>query len=910
MVIMKMKYTLATILSVCGMLFPMLSLADTLPAIPPDNPGDVSEFVKTSGITYGDCPACSNPYLVHEVVSSSVPSYLVEGLQNQVLAKILLRSMSDDTYINGLTLKLSDGTNSSAADIDALRIYDEDNNQIGDTVYPADNDTDVTVNNMNFFVINSNNVPVPGVFSSSTRYLTVVVDLPEQITAGRLDIHIVGFARHCVNSGIQDIYNGWSNIYNHDNSIFTTVVDRFTPESVFAYVGSKEIVQYDEHMGYKIVDSSGRGHQASCFGTGCPAHIKGTRSDALYFDGVDDKVSVTDMAELSIGNDEFSLETRFNLAYTGLSAEKRWFTLLSKDKAFELAVSNSDRVRFVVFNTSGNQQILEVPADIIELNDGDGVTWPSYANHLVATYDGVYMKIYLNNRLIGSKSTTGRLAINTSNLVMGAGRYGFMKGIIDDVFIYNKNLTVGDVNFHYINFKPNFVYAPISMEVPFDNTFSAIKMSYNYTDIKGYCAASSACPSVGTGLYWKALYFDGKDDTLIVDHNSNMYVDNQFSVVTRFRPQAKSVGDKEAQVLVTKQRAYEIRIVNPKSRVLQGVLTDENGARYTISSPSGSYDNDAWNEVVFTYDGTAMKLYVNGALKASKNISISIERNRYPLTIGKINNGSYYYGAISLLNIYNEVISAESAAQSAKQMISSWEHDVLPDDSKMYLDYVNFSNVENNYAGKPFVNQNNNLSNVFCVGNQCPVQTESGKFGHSVRFSTSSNSLALNSNHYIKSPTEFSVEFWFNPDLPTVLDSSSQTLFSKNGSLDIRIANNKYRIVSVQFTADDGSKHRVSSAAGAFKWGEWNHLVFAKSKTGLVLFVNGVASDVLSLSGLMMANDTNFLFGQNASGGVKYSGSLDEFKYYLQPLEQVQVLELFNTNIPIIEKYEISPMLG
>jgi len=64
-------------------------------------------------------------------------------------------------------------------------------------------------------------------------------------------------------------------------------------------------------------------------------------------------------------------------------------------------------------------------------------------NHLSATYDGYYMRIYLNGQLVGTKETTGTYTGNGEALTIGnqPGRAESFKGVLDELRIWNRALS-------------------------------------------------------------------------------------------------------------------------------------------------------------------------------------------------------------------------------------------------------------------------------------------------------------------------------------------------------------------------------------------------------------------------------------------------------------------------------------
>jgi hypothetical protein len=70
-------------------------------------------------------------------------------------------------------------------------------------------------------------------------------------------------------------------------------------------------------------------------------------------------------------------------------------------------------------------------------------TW----THLCGTYDGSTMKIYRNGVLAGSIAQTGAISASSDGLYIGGNPYygHNFNGLIDEVRIYNRALSVGEI---------------------------------------------------------------------------------------------------------------------------------------------------------------------------------------------------------------------------------------------------------------------------------------------------------------------------------------------------------------------------------------------------------------------------------------------------------------------------------
>ncbi|MEM4400525.1 MAG: phospholipase D-like domain-containing protein [Candidatus Nitrosocaldus sp.] len=89
---------------------------------------------------------------------------------------------------------------------------------------------------------------------------------------------------------------------------------------------------------------------------------------------------------------------------------------------------------------------------------------------------------------------------------------------------------------------------------------------------------------------------------------------------------------------------------------------DANGRDYFVTSPN-TYNDGQWHYAVVTYDGSTLRLYVDGQQVSSLNTNGAAPDYNWntPLTIGKNSNGSnrYFIGDIDEVRIYNRALTAQ-----------------------------------------------------------------------------------------------------------------------------------------------------------------------------------------------------------------------------------------------------------
>lgn len=66
-------------------------------------------------------------------------------------------------------------------------------------------------------------------------------------------------------------------------------------------------------------------------------------------------------------------------------------------------------------------------------------------NHAVLTYDGANVKIYVNDVLVATKAETGAMSALNTHMLIGKRDTQFFKGFIDELYIYNRVLSLTEI---------------------------------------------------------------------------------------------------------------------------------------------------------------------------------------------------------------------------------------------------------------------------------------------------------------------------------------------------------------------------------------------------------------------------------------------------------------------------------
>lgn len=187
-------------------------------------------------------------------------------------------------------------------------------------------------------------------------------------------------------------------------------------------------------------DTSGHNHDGTIHGT---QMIAGTKGNALHFNGVDNYINIPN-------SPEFNGLTQLTVAcWFKVNGFDIWEPILNKGgyneyttDVFEVNINSGGFVHFVLnFQTSGRQGY----------NTPTGQITPGTWYHLVGSWDGDILNLYLNGELVQTYDTPNEpLKTSDDSLQIGLEYdnpdQSFFNGDIDDIYIYSRAITSKESN--------------------------------------------------------------------------------------------------------------------------------------------------------------------------------------------------------------------------------------------------------------------------------------------------------------------------------------------------------------------------------------------------------------------------------------------------------------------------------
>ena len=318
-------------------------------------------------------------------------------------------------------------------------------------------------------------------------------------------------------------------------------------------------------------------------------------------------------------------------------------------------------------------QRLAVASDTVTTSAPPLNSW----SHVVATYDGTTMRLYVNGSLANSAASALSLTDNASAFRVGNSALGTdgWAGDLDDVAVYSGALNATQVENHFqcghryrdvvlgtTGLQSYWRLGEASGVTAFDSKGTTNGAHTNLPTLGGAGAPTYANP---------ATIFDGVNDYIGAGDVYDFAGTASFTVEGWFN--RTTVGEASAwRILVGKEPGtgsrdgWAVAIAPNSAGCPQCIYFDrviassDNTAVSTTATVAGN-----WYHFAATYDGTTMRMYVNGALEASTPSALSIPNTTYGLRLGSLDPPpmNVFAGRLDEIAIYDVALSAAQIAE-------------------------------------------------------------------------------------------------------------------------------------------------------------------------------------------------------------------------------------------------------
>lgn len=536
---------------------------------------------------------------------------------------------------------------------------------------------------------------------------------------------------------------------------------------------------------------------------------------------------------------------------------------------------------------------------------------------------GSNILVYRNGIYVGqnegySAATLALTSIGAGDDDLSPPHAYFMNGLLDDVRIYNRALTITEIQRLYnvgAGTKVNKSSGADSNSALRNGLIAHITLDGDsMAGVKAYdksgsnnTGTMSGSPAKAAGKIGQGLRFDGNDDYIVLANESNFDFDRDdpFSMAVWLK---STPGDTSIQQIIGKAADYTpyagIHLfknyddVNSTragslSFVINSAWGDDN--RLWVYATAATPINDGnWHYYIITYNGSSstsgMKIYQDGSLLATSakgSLSNSI-LNDIAVGIGARGDGSPQYhenfnGIMDDVRIYNRELSASEVKLLYNLGVATKTAKTISNDSLAsgLVGHWTFDGTKISGAYALDSSSNNNTGTI------TGATKVAGKIGQALNFDGSN--VVTTSSDFIGTGA-VTITAWVKPrsgggnDYGRIV-TNEKTVFgySPYG------AGNRFRILS------DGSTE-AWSAVGSLPFNQWTFVVATRDSNGVAnLYANGVLSGTANQnSGTPVPGTINVCIGGRSSDALRgWNGSIDDVRIYNRVLTTEEIKRLY-----------------
>lgn len=333
------------------------------------------------------------------------------------------------------------------------------------------------------------------------------------------------------------------------------------------------------------------------------------------------------------------------------------------------------------------------------------------------------------------------------------------------------------------------------------------------------------------------------------------------------------------------RRAWQFRLVNGSLEFLR--VSDATGSISVITaSAAGSLTDGLPHHVVATYDGTNVRLYIDGVLRQTTAMAGGILQpaSATLLSIGANRSNSddgpsaFFLGSVDEVALYGAELSAARVAAHYAAGAAAYARAVLADTP---LAYYRLGDASGTVLGDASGNARNGTYPTAPALNAAPLQN--GDSNKAADFTPTQFGLVADAA-WLDAPA-FTAEAWIKPDAV----SSYRAVVTRDGTAGARGWNLYVQDGRLIVFHNDAARLTGSTTLVV---GQTYHVALVSTGTQLTLYLNGV-SDGTTAYTMSNALANALMIGASMAGvtaaSLGFDGVIDEVAYYGSALTAAQI---------------------
>lgn len=639
-----------------------------------------------------------------------------------------------------------------------------------------------------------------------------------------------------------------------------------------------------------VRDRSGNANHGNLYGQTSTTTVLGKIGQALSFDGADDYVG---MANSTVWD------------FSGPFSISVWIKRTGALNSFAGLVTRgtNDPYPWGLRFRSG---ILEL---YINSSAGSYSFTPALGEwyHVVALWNGTHTLIYIDGVEVSQIAQASGPTANDDPIYIGTdyipGNDRHFPGVIDDVRLYNRALSVGEIKNLYNSAATKFSTSQSSSGLQNGLvghwTFDGKDMTSNVKDASGLGNNGRLQGQVATttviGKIGQALSFDGVNDYTI---SPDPVIGSSFTFAAWIKP-ANNFGTSGAGVFDTKPSSVgAVRIFGHTGSPSQICFDIGGNIPNQCTSDTGYGISDwtnEWHHVALVLSGSDdTTLYVDGVNVGSVANSVSASSDTFVL--GTYNDTNYFNGVIDDVRTYNRALSADEIKQlyaMGGSKINSVEPTAKGGLASGLVGHWTFDGADM----VPNVRDRSGRGNHGNISGMTSTTTVIGKLGQALDFeSSSSNYVSITDADSLDVTSAFTFAAWIKAESFTAVNNQANWIFGKDisgaRSYDFGFYNTSG---TINLTAQINGTNRGLSTASFTIDGLWHHVVATYDGSNVTYYIDGVTSGTVASVNPAVTSTDLAIGRRNFVGFNEYfDGSIDDVRIYNKTLSASEVKQLYN----------------
>jgi LruC domain-containing protein len=361
----------------------------------------------------------------------------------------------------------------------------------------------------------------------------------------------------------------------------------------------------------------------------------GISNSAINLNGDDGGVTIPSHPGLNLTGDELTLSIWFKMEEPGQGG-----CFIFHNTKYILRMDSHGKINFAIYNPTYKSVTIPWSNRIIDTD------W----HYVTGVYDGEEMRLYVDNELLANKETDGNLNSRQTNVYLGnQSSINFFEGIIDEAALYSRALSIEEIETIYSTIpNPDNGEGSLVSYWPLDEYGGS-----DVPDAQGDNDGTDYGATWTTGIKGNCLDFNGEDNYVNIPNDETLNFTNSLTIMAW----AKTRDYKEAKI-AQKGDWDGHGIGGSKWNGWKGHVRLESGVTEAIEWTDGRPLLNEWYHIAITYDGSILKMYINGQLNNSREVSGPLNINSRTASIGSDNGAQKFFnGLIDEVKFFNTALT-------------------------------------------------------------------------------------------------------------------------------------------------------------------------------------------------------------------------------------------------------------